>query len=147
MLRARGKGGGISLTASLCRISTFFVSWRASRHGRLDDAAPGRVHLKLACPNCAQGNFDPYGEVTPQPAVASVDLFASVSVAAPEDLAVISRPFLFISNRCLRSKPLTNSRAALATAPGRLDASTMTVDSLDSSFRSRWRNCTSNAFM
>src|SRR5882724_5563718 len=76
-------------------------------------------------------------EVTPQPAVASVDFFASVSDAAPEDLAVISRPFLFISNLCFRSRLLTNSRAALATAPGRLDASTMTVDSLDSSFRSR----------
>jgi hypothetical protein len=72
-----------------------------------------------------------------QSAAASADLFVCASVVAPTDLAVISSPFLFISNLCFRSKPLTNSRAALATAPGRLDASTLTVDSTVSSFRSR----------
>src|SRR6266850_4629698 len=71
-----------------------------------------------------------------QPAAASVDFFAGASVAAPTVLAVISSPFLFISNLCLRSKPLTNSRVALATPPGRLDASTLTVDSTVPSVRS-----------
>src|SRR5882672_2834611 len=69
-----------------------------------------------------------------QPAAASADGCASVVV--PIDLAVTSSPLLFISNLCFRSKPLTNSRAALAIAPGRLDASTLTVDSRVSSFRS-----------
>src|SRR5580658_2048753 len=64
-------------------------------------------------------------------------LVASASVVALIVLAVISRPFLFISNLCFRSKPLTNSRVALPTAPGRLDASTLTIDSAVSSFRSR----------
>src|ERR1700686_604753 len=74
---------------------------------------------------------------TSQPAAASVDVFVCVPVGAPTGLAVISSPFLFISNLCFRSKPLTNSRTALPTAPGRLDASTLTVDSTVPSFRSR----------
>jgi hypothetical protein len=75
--------------------------------------------------------------LTSQPAAASADVPAGATVAVPADLAVISSPFLFISNLCFRSKPLTKSRAALPTAPGRLDASTLTVDSIVSSFRSR----------
>src|ERR1700682_2819851 len=74
---------------------------------------------------------------TSQPAAASVDVFACVSVGVPTGLAVISSPFLFISNLCFRSRPLTNPRTALPTAPGRLDASTLTVDSTVPSFRSR----------
>ncbi len=74
--------------------------------------------------------------VTSQPAAASADLSAGSSVAVPTDFAEISRPFLFISNLCLRSRPLTNSRTALPTAPGRLDASTLTVDSTVPSVRS-----------
>src|SRR5579862_268499 len=72
---------------------------------------------------------------TPQPAADSADASFAVS-AEPLDLAVISRPFLFMSNLCFRSSPLTNPRDALATAPGRLEASTFTVDSTVASLRS-----------
>src|ERR1700720_3212066 len=85
--------------------------------------------------------------MTSQPAAASADGLDCSGVVVPADLAVISSPFLFISNLCFRSKPFTNPRAALATAPGRLDASTVTFDSTVSSLRSRKRNCTSNVFM
>jgi hypothetical protein len=73
----------------------------------------------------------------PQPAAPSARASARTSVVVPADLTVISSPFLFMSNLCFRSKPLTNSRVALATAPGRLDASTFAVDSSVISFRSR----------
>src|SRR2546430_7862036 len=68
---------------------------------------------------------------------------SSADVVVPTDLAVISSPFLFMSNLCFLSKPLTNSRAALPTAPGRLDASTLTVDRSEErrvgkECRSRW---------
>src|SRR5580704_10724371 len=69
----------------------------------------------------------------------STAVYADASFAGsvtPVDLAVISSPFLFISNLCFRSRPLTNPRDALATAPGRLDASTITVDSTTASLRS-----------
>jgi hypothetical protein len=55
--------------------------------------------------------------LTAQPAVA----FAAEASSVATDLAVISRPFLFMSKRCLRSRLLTNSRTALPTPPGRLD--------------------------
>src|SRR2546430_897699 len=81
--------------------------------------------------------------LTSQPAAASADVSASADVVVPTDLAVISSPFLFMSNLCFLSKPLTNSRAALPTAPGRLDASTLTVDRSEErrvgkECRSRW---------
>src|ERR1019366_10708404 len=66
----------------------------------------------------------------PNYATVVVVLSATVedSFSVPTQTALISRPFLFMSNLCFRSNPLTNSRVALATAPGRLDASTFTVD-------------------
>src|SRR5580704_8082406 len=69
------------------------------------------------------------------------------SVAEPAELspalassstwtALISRPFLFMSKRCLRSRALTNSRVARATAPGRLVACTLPEEPWDSFLRS-----------
>src|ERR1700730_6795124 len=53
------------------------------------------------------------------------------SLASPSlgtETALISKPFLFMSNLCLRCSALTNSRVALAIAPGKLDALTLAVD-------------------
>src|ERR1019366_6622590 len=85
--------------------------------------------------------------LVPQLAADCADVDVFVSVVVPSDLTVISSPFMFISNLSFRSKPLTNSRAALATAPARLDTFTFTADSTVPSFRSRYRNCTSNDFI
>jgi hypothetical protein len=56
---------------------------------------------------------------------ASAEDLVGASTAASAGLAVISRPLLFISKRCLRSRLFTNSRVAFATPPGRLEASTL----------------------
>lgn len=76
------------------------------------------------------------GLTTSQPAAVSAGFSASGSAVVTTGLALIPSPFLFISNLCFRSKPLTNSRTALPTTPGRLDASTLTVESTVPAFRS-----------
>src|SRR6267143_805876 len=53
--------------------------------------------------------------LTSQLAAASAEVSARASVVVPTDLAVISSPFLFISNLCFLSKLLTNSRVAFLT--------------------------------
>src|ERR1019366_8790286 len=84
-----------------------------------------------------------------EPNYATVVVVLSVTVEdsfSVTQTALISRPFLFMSNLCFRSNPLTNSRVALAIAPGRLDASTFTVDP-SGPLRSWYRNSTWNVFM
>src|SRR6266478_1598638 len=98
---------------------------------------PRDLSRLAACPAGRRKNRAPSPLLpTSQPAAASADASDWASVVVPADLAVISSPFLFISNLCFRSRPLTNSRAALPTAPGRFDASTLIVDSTFASLRS-----------
>jgi hypothetical protein len=73
------------------------------------------------------------------PAVAADAVTSSFSLSL-ETLTASMCKFLFASNRCLRSKPFTNSRVALPIAPAMLLASTFIVRPSEPTLRSSYFN-------